>query len=151
MATRFGYLLEGALRCPGLEGCFKPVLRDTWPACNYSSEIRLVLVVYVDDFRLSGSSTNIREGWKRLRQGLDLDDPEPSGLYLGCKHERFQVGPMCVGVSYNMESLFSGCIELYLQLIPSIGGLAQLRDVATPFPPRIPERCPCQSHTSTAA
>ena len=54
---------------------FEPVLRDTWPACYYCKELRLFLVVYVDDFKLAGTTKHLEEGWTRLRKGLDLEPP----------------------------------------------------------------------------
>jgi hypothetical protein len=52
-------------------------MKDTWPSCYFNGELRLYLVVYVDDFKLAGPAKNLAEGWTRLRKGLDLDDPAP--------------------------------------------------------------------------
>ena len=63
-----------------------------------------MLVVYVDEFKLAGPSSYLKEGWARLRRGLDLDEPSPSGLYLGCLHERFAEDTKRSGIIYNTES-----------------------------------------------
>ena len=49
--------------------------------------MELFLVIYVDDFKMSGKGCNIQAGWKVLRDRLNIEDPEPVNLYLGCKHE----------------------------------------------------------------
>ena len=113
-----------------LRAGFAPVLRDAWPACYFHYSLKLFLVVYVDDFKLSGPSEALAPGWRSLRQGLDLDRPEPSGLYLGCKHESFQIGSTCRGIIYNMESFFRECIDLYIQLT---GHNGRFRPAAAPF------------------
>ena len=94
-------------------------MKDTWPSCYFNVELRLYLVVYVDDFKLAGPAKHLAEGWKRLRKGLDLDDPAPSGLYLGCQHERFVQGTKGAGISYNMES-FSAIVLLSTFALPAI-------------------------------
>ena len=49
-----------------------------------------------------------------MRKGLELDDPAPLGLYLGCIHERVvqQKGNVkTIGTTYNMGSFFEGCVN----------------------------------------
>ena len=91
---------------------FESVLRDTWPACYYCKELQLLLVVYVDDFKLAGPSKCFDQGWSRLRKGLDLEPPTPTGLYLGCLHEKYHEGSSLSVVCYNMES-FSRSVLSY--------------------------------------
>ena len=49
--------------------------------------MKLYLVVYVVDIKLAGPVGNFTAGWERLRKGLELEDPTPTGLHLGCIHE----------------------------------------------------------------
>ena len=42
--------------------------------------LQLYLVVYVDDFKLVGPSSNISQGWSLAQQGLKLGSLEPVGL-----------------------------------------------------------------------
>ena len=44
-----------------------------WPSCYYHKDLRLFLVVYVDDFKLAGPATSLAQGWKLLREGLDIE------------------------------------------------------------------------------
>ena len=46
----------------------------------------MILIVYVDDFKMSGPTENLVKGWELTRKGLVLDPPEEIGLYLGCRH-----------------------------------------------------------------
>ena len=65
---------------------FSPVSQE-WPSCYYHTQLDLYLVVYVDDFRMSGPRGNLSEGWRLLRggdesmglNGLLIEDPYPVG------------------------------------------------------------------------
>ena len=57
-----------------------------WRSCFWHKELSLLLVVYVDDFKMSGPSANISKGWQLIRKGVKTEDPVPSGKYLGCDH-----------------------------------------------------------------
>ena len=43
---------------------FEAVLTDIWKSVFYHPVKKLLLVVYVDDFKLAGPKDNIKEGWK---------------------------------------------------------------------------------------
>ena len=64
---------------------FKPV-RAEWPSVYIRKETNLLLVVYVDDFKMSGPKGNLKKGWDLLRTKLEIE-PETEtgrGLYVGC-------------------------------------------------------------------
>eukprot|EP00975_Prorocentrum_lima_P061554 12880580-Prorocentrum_lima.AAC.1 len=69
---------------------FKPI--PDWRSCFVHPRLKLFLVVYVDDFKMSGPKQNLQEGWKLIRtsqkgtQAQILDDPTNPDRYLGCKH-----------------------------------------------------------------
>ncbi len=58
-----------------------------WRSCFWHADLRLFLVVYVDDFKLSGPQANLVKGWDLIRKGIATDAPHPMDLFLGCKHE----------------------------------------------------------------
>ena len=60
-----------------------------WRSCFWHPRLKLFLVVYVDDFKMSGPEGNLREGWQLIRSRLTLEDPTPSGKYLGCERRVF--------------------------------------------------------------
>ena len=44
---------------------FRPLHPDCWPSMFWHSELRLLLAVYVDDFKMAGPTDNIDKGWIR--------------------------------------------------------------------------------------
>ena len=127
--------------------------------------MNLFLIIYVDDFKLSGPADKLDRGWKLIEKGLNIDPPNDINgqTYLGCRQERMKVdlpggGKATVDIK-NMEEFMRSCVQLYLDLAPG----ATLRTVATPFlaedqrdsPARGPagtgpvEECPWCCHTFT--
>ena len=85
----YGHPLSGAYwerHCTAKlkEAGFEPI--PTWESCFLHRELRLVLSVYVDDFKLAGPTQNMKEGWRRIRSVIKMDEPTPLGKYLGCGH-----------------------------------------------------------------
>ena len=106
-----------------------------WPSCYYHAELNLFLVIYVDDFKLSGPATNLEPGWDLIRKGLHIDKPRDihGQTYLGCVQERSAIdlpgGGTATVDTKNMEDFMKSCVQLYRDLAPG----ATLRQVATPF------------------
>ena len=44
-----------------------------------------MLIVYVDDFKLAGPKSHLKEGWTLIRKGIITGELEPIGRYLGCE------------------------------------------------------------------
>ena len=65
---------------------FEAVLTGIWKSVFYHPVKKLLLVVYVDDFKLAGPKDNIKEGWKTISSVTDMDPPEAIGRYFGCMH-----------------------------------------------------------------
>ena len=65
---------------------FHPLYPECWPSMFWHPKLKLLLGVYVDDFKMSGPSKNIDEGWKLISSQIDMDTPEDAGRYLGCEH-----------------------------------------------------------------
>ena len=63
-----------------------PVLPDIWQSIFYHPELDLLLVVYVDDFKMAGPKDNLAKGWEGISKVLDMDPAEPLGRYFGCNH-----------------------------------------------------------------
>ena len=63
---------------------FEAVLTDVWKSVFYHPVKKLLLVVYVDDFKLAGPKDNIKEGWKTISSVIDMGPPEAIGRYFGC-------------------------------------------------------------------
>jgi hypothetical protein len=106
----------------------------TWPSTYFHPELKLFLVIYVDDFKLSGPKHNLEKGWKLLMTDIQIDPPQPVGLFLGCVHEmgKFKLpsGKVATSMTYNMENFLIQCTERYNDLA---GGNVRFKKVPTPF------------------
>ena len=100
-----------------------------------------MLVIYVDDLKLAGPAVNMAEGWAYIRGVLDIDDPSPVDLFLGCQHEvqcginagRSASSPIPGPASimtYNMDAFFRECVRTHVELSRHPH---PLRKVMTPF------------------
>ena len=111
---------------------FEPI--TDWRSCFWHPVLKLFLVVYVDDFKLSGPVGSLPEGWRLLRGGLEMEEPHPQGLFLGCHHrESVQTSPLTGSavrvMEYDMEDFLRSCIALYTEL----SGQTTFRKATTPF------------------
>ena len=57
-----------------------------WRSCSWHAGLRLFLVVYVDDFKMSGPQDNVAKRWTLIRKHIRTDQPQAVGKYLGCEH-----------------------------------------------------------------
>ena len=69
---------------------FTPV--PEWRSCFWHAELKVFLVVYVDDFKMSGPPAAMEAAWGRIRKHVRTDAPTGPGKYLGCEH-RLTSGP----------------------------------------------------------
>ena len=65
---------------------FISVHPECWPSMFWHPKLKLLLGVYVDDFKMAGPKCNMEEGWKLISKNIDMDQPEEAGRYLGCDH-----------------------------------------------------------------
>ncbi len=72
---------------------YRPIKNASWKSVFYHDALRLLLVVYVDDFKLSGPKENLAEGWRLIREdgGIKMDPATGVGRYLGCDHSTITV------------------------------------------------------------
>ena len=59
---------------------------EGWPSVFFHPELKLLLVVYVDDFKMSGPKESMSKGWELVGSRIDMDVPTDIGRYLGCDH-----------------------------------------------------------------
>jgi hypothetical protein len=81
---------------------FEPVLE--WKSCFWHPELRLLLVVYVDDFKMSGPAENLSEGWRRITAKIKTEIPSEIGRCLGCDQKLMSSTVPC-GFSPRMQWL----------------------------------------------
>jgi hypothetical protein len=107
-----------------------------WHSTFWHPEHKLFLIVYVDDFKLSGPADKLQVGWDLIQKGITLEKPEPLGLYLGCMHRQsthtLPDGTSVRMIEYDMEEFFGSCVDLYKSLAPQH---FKITTAHTPFPP----------------
>ena len=140
--------LEGHLATAG----YAKIKGAAWRSVFYHDKLELMLVVYVDDFKLAGPKHNIAAGWAAIRKNVQMGEPTPLGKFLGCDHKvttrripaggnpsqdysendlKGQIVKEVKCIEYDMESFMSSCVDRYCELA-KINRTA-LRHVETPF------------------
>jgi hypothetical protein len=64
-------------------------------SCCFSSSLQCCVIVYVNDFEISGPGAGVEDAWGLIRgenprakeRGVVLDEPTPAGKFLGCNRE----------------------------------------------------------------
>ena len=105
-----------------------------WRSTFWHDKLKLLLVVYVDDFKMSGPKNNLSEGWRAIRRGIVTDDPKPVNKCLGCQHDvkaTASNGITTTSVEYSMDDFLKQCVASYLELAKLKE--SDLSDVKTPF------------------
>ena len=98
-----------------------------------------MLVVYVEDFKLSGPEGNLKAGSTKLRAQLSIEGEVPldksGATFLGCRQirttRRMPDGSLATVMEYDMEEFLLSCIEKYKEL----AGVKDVRPCMTPFLP----------------
>ena len=55
-----------------------------WKSVFRHVALDLLLVIYVDDFKLVGPERNLEKGWKLISSKIKMEPPQPVGRFLGC-------------------------------------------------------------------
>ena len=75
---------------------FRLIFPGACPSVFWHPKHRLLLAVYVDDFKMSGPVQNVAKGWELISAKIDMDPPSAVGRYLGCEHvvtEKVRLSP----------------------------------------------------------
>ena len=67
---------------------FEPI--KNWLSAYWNQESKMFLIVYVDDFKMSGPADLMDKTWEKIRQGIATDKPSKAGKFLGCDHKEFK-------------------------------------------------------------
>jgi hypothetical protein len=60
-----------------------------WRSMYWHPKLQTLLIVYVDDFKMSGPKGNMAQAWELLKKGLVIEEPQPAGKFLGCTNVLF--------------------------------------------------------------
>ena len=66
---------------------------EDWKSCYWHPDLKVMLVLYVDDFKLSGPAESMETAWKMIREAIITGEPHPLGHFLGCTHEAVTLQP----------------------------------------------------------
>ncbi len=93
-----------------------------WPSVYFHYTLKLLLIIYVDDFKMAGPEANLDEGWELIRTKLNIEPEGPLGMYLGCNQRREQMtlygGILANVIICDMESFLEQCVQRYLEVAP---------------------------------
>ena len=81
----------------------------------YWHKLKLLLMVYVDDFKMTGPIENMNKGWELIRISIKTDEPSPPGKCLGCNHVIKEVsvdGNKLRHMIYDMEQFWYSVSKL---------------------------------------
>ena len=127
-----------------------------WRSFYFHPQLKLFLVIYVDDFKLAGPTANLKKGWALLRkkEGIGLDiEPErrvdtKGATYLGCRQTKkvktLSDGRKVTVFEYDMQEFLEAAVRKYEQLAQPLvavkhsqgaSKLLPLRSATTPFLP----------------
>ena len=118
--------------------------------------MKVMLSIYVDDFKMSGPKRALKEAWGKLSKKINLEPPTPIGRYLGCNHAirkgrlRKDIAPWLkiphissdgganpptdreiTIVEYDMTSFLEQCLESYQELCGA--NFSKYKKAPTPF------------------
>ena len=101
-----------------------------WPSVFFNPQTKLMLVVYVDDFLMSGPEEFHEQAWKDINNVIKLDNPRPLDRFLGCQHviTKTETGSDC---RFEMLGYLEQSISMYLEYTGTL--LKDLKNVPTPF------------------
>ena len=108
-----------------------------WRSCYYHDELKVLLAIYVDDFKMAGTEEACAAAWKMLREGeggILMDEPTPISSYLGCTHKIHEItkdGVTITAIEYDMQ----GQLEQAIQVYKDLAKVTSLPEAMTPFLP----------------
>ena len=114
--------MGGGADCGGGGGGVASVGHD-WPSCYWLPVHKTFLVVYVDDFKMSGPEDGLKRPWDMLRQKIDMEEPERIDSegkgFIECRRKVSDVtlkdGTTARTMEYDKRELFQQCVEMYCE------------------------------------
>ena len=85
-----------------------------WPSVFWHPQRRLLLIVYVDDFKLAGPADQHDDAWLEIQSVIDTTTPTPVSHFLGCNQSRGQItlpdGAVVSTMVYDMSGFLASCV-----------------------------------------
>ena len=105
-----------------------------WPSVYWYPKLKLLLMVYVDDFKMAGPAGNLEAGRKTITGGIKLVGIGLVPTYLGCDDATFEGtvdGKPVRGINDDMKPVMESCVDAYRKIVGKPG--LHLPRVDTPF------------------
>ena len=106
-----------------------------WRSVYWHPVLKLLLAVYVDDFKMSGPVASLPKGWDLIKKGIRTDVPAAAGKYLGCEHRSYEklipagTNPLLFDdgkadhtlqkvrvLEYDIKDFLISCVDKYVEL-----------------------------------
>ena len=97
---------------------------DEWKSCFWHDELKCLLVVYLDDFKLAGTTGNMIEARNTIRKGIAVGEPSNVDHFVGVKHGfgHFMLPNKkapAYGRILNNTDVMKKCVDTYLEVAPN--------------------------------
>ncbi|CAE8584827.1 unnamed protein product [Polarella glacialis] len=83
---------------------------ESWQSLFYHPELKVMMAVYVDDFKASGPVEALKKAWTLVRSKIRTGAPTPIGRYLGCHHNVVELKDRRV-IEYDMHDFLEQCVS----------------------------------------
>ena len=86
-------------------------------------DLWLLLLVYVDDFKLAGPEENLADGWVLISKLVEMSSPKPVDKFLGCIHIECTAtldGKTVRAIEYGMSAYAASRVKLFCECIESV-------------------------------
>ena len=98
----------------------------------------MFLIIYVDDFKMSGPRRHFVEAWKGIVDaGIRLDEPTDLDHFLGCRHIKRTIqrddGTVIQAIEYDFECSLRAAVDKYRALARECGVEIRLDPRPTPY------------------
>ena len=103
---------------------------EGWTSVYFHRGYKTMLIVYVDDLKLSGPSAVLPEVWEILRKHVRLGKVQEYGRFLGVHHQRYDLGDGHFQLVYDMTEFMRSVLARYEE---AVGTKVVYRKAATPF------------------
>ena len=105
---------------------------EEWPSVYIQQKLQLVLVVYVDGFKMAGPQKNLAQGWSMLRTRLKIEPETGLDMYLGCNQSKGSVtlgnGHRVTKVTYDMCRYLEAAGDVKLNKVVTPGIHEETKD-----------------------
>ena len=109
------------------EAGFMPLSTASWPCVYWNDQSKLLLIIYVDDMKLSGPAKNMEKAWKDIGRKITLEpqkgddikekDGQMKLTFLGCEMTKRRMelkpGKFAECIEYNISRQLRRALSKY--------------------------------------